>query len=177
MTTPTAVFSLRAIVREVIDGSTITDPGEVAAEVDRRVPDEHVREAMNEGLRALVREVFRAGGIPPGVREAPRPGRAPVAPLKGRSAKRKAINDSWKRVLEKRVHVGPDPSAWKLMGDCAYDDLMFMAEERRAIAARTLSRADRYEALADLLKLHGVEQVRELPEEVLVAHLGEGEGQ
>lgn len=93
---------------------------------------------------------------------------APVRPP-ARSAKVAAIRASGPKWLEERYNVGADPREWKRLGDCSFSDLMFAAGQRRDQAARTSAAAERLEALADLLRAHGVERVRDLPASVLAS--------
>lgn len=163
-------FSLAALIREVSAASISADPGVIAQEVEHRIPVEHIEDALRETLRSYVKEVGRTtaltfpaeGGKP-----------APCGKPNGQSWKRNGIREGWRAHLRARVHVGPDPSDWKLLGQCGYDDLMFAVEERRTIAARTAARADHMEELARLLRLHGVAQVSDLPDDALASHLRE----
>lgn len=193
-------FSLRHLIREVLDSSTMNDPHSIAPEVLRRVEDGDLRAALGECLPAMVREMIRAsrnGGIPnlsatppAGPRPAPRltlhaqpstpevmseaPGTGPMASVgrrpvakPGRSAKVAAIRESGPKWLRDRLNTGADPREWKRIGDCSFSDLMFAAAQRRDQAARTSAAAERLEALAELVRAHGVGRVRDLPESVL----------
>lgn len=188
-------FNLRHLVREVLDNSTLNDPHAVAAEVARRIEDGDLRAALKQCLAHLVREEIRSsrnGGLPalatPDVRQAPprltlhrqpeatteQVGSSPrptvkAAPAKPpvRSAKVAAIREAGPKWLRDRLNTGADPREWKRIGDCTFTDLMFAVAQRREQAARTSAAAERLEALAELVRAHGVERVRDLPEPVL----------
>ncbi|HZB31265.1 MAG TPA: hypothetical protein VE465_13960 [Streptosporangiaceae bacterium] len=164
-------FNLRDLVRDVTASSPATDPGSLADEVARRIPAEHRDVALRAMLRGYVREFITQDRMT----HTDPPARAPKPTNGGRSWKRDGIRDAWRKRLQDRLHVAADASAWKFLGDCGYDDLTFAALERRTAAERTLSKAEEYEALADLLKEHGVETVRELPAEVLASRLDGGD--
>jgi hypothetical protein len=105
------------------------------------------------------------GGVPrPIVKSGPSEGRRSA-----RSAKVAAIRASGPKWLEERYNVGADPREWKRLGDCGFAELMFAAGQRRDQAARTSAAAERLESLAELLRVHGVERVRDLPAPVLAS--------
>lgn len=105
------------------------------------------------------------GPVPrPVATSAPTPVRPPA-----RSAKVAAIRAAGPKWLEERYNVGADPREWKRLGDCGFSDLMFAAGQRREQAARTSAAAERLEGLAELLRSHGVERVRDLPASVLAS--------
>ena len=163
-------FNLRDLVRDVAASSPATDPGTLANEIARRIPAEHREAALQAMLRGYVREFLTQDRMT----HAEPPGR-PAQSNSARSWKRDGIREGWRKMLRDRLHVAPDPSAWKFLGDCTFDDLSFAALERRTAAERTIAKAEGYEALAALLKEHGVETVRELPAEVLASRLEAGE--
>lgn len=110
-------------------------------------------QVMTESPGAVPRPISKA---------APAPARQP-----GPSAKVAAIRAAGPKWLEERYNVGADPREWKRLGDCGFVDLMFAAGQRREQAARTSAAAERLEGLAELLRVHGVERVRDLPASVL----------
>ncbi|NUQ97871.1 MAG: hypothetical protein HOY79_15390 [Streptomyces sp.] len=186
-------FSLRHLIREVLDSSTLSDPHAIAAEVARRIDDADLRTALEQCLADPVREEIRKnrnGGLPTlatALPSAPRltlhtqpdvmteqPGGAPrpvvkAAPVRrpARSAKVAAIRESGPKWLRDRLNTGAEPREWKRIGDCTFTDLMFAAAQRRDQAARTSAAAERLEQLAELVRAHGVERVRDLPASVL----------
>jgi len=199
-------FSLRHLIREVLDTSTMNDPHAIAAEVVGRIEDGDLRAALEQCLSHVVREEIRSsrnGGLPsvpstlttssahPSHQTAPRltlhtqpeqavmteqPGgvprpvvKAPPARLPVRSAKVAAIRESGPKWLRDRLNTGADPREWKRIGDCSFTDLMFAAGQRREQAARTSAAAERLEALAELVRTHGVQRVRDLPASVLAS--------
>jgi len=153
-------FSLRALVREVIESGVI-GPEAVAAEVAGRVNNKLLRDALGEALVVYARheiDLDRRGNV---ILSGAGQGNS------GQSSKVAAIREHaerWRRALADQVNTA---DGYKVLGECTYDDLMFAAEQRRAVAARTLAKADQFESLALLLKRHGAETVAELPETVL----------
>lgn len=189
-------FNLRHLVRTVLAESTMSDPHSLAAEVSRRIDDGDLRTALKQCLANVVREEIRSarnGGLPvlpsPVRSDGPRltlhtqpqvmteqPGGVPRPVVKatpvrrpGRSAKVAAIRESGPKWLRDRLNTGSDPREWKRVGDCTFSDLMFAVGQRREQAARTSAAAERLEALAELVRVHGVERVRDLPESVLAS--------
>lgn len=177
--TEAPAFDLKALIREVAAESAHADPGALAEEVDKRVPDEHLREAFREMLRQFVRQmVVTSRTFPaPTVRDAAEPAQAsspaPARPA-NRSWKRNGIY-KWASVLRERVHVGVGAADWKFLGDCDREDLGFIAEERRALAEANIVKAEQYEKLRALLDEHRAATVRELPEQALEDTFGGAE--
>lgn len=189
-------FNLRHVVREVLAASTMNDPHALAGEVLRRIPRGDYKAALQQCLANMVREEIRShrnGGFlsaPPQQSAPPRltlhagsdapevmsehPGSGPMASVGRaparkpvRSAKVAAIRASGPKWLADRLYTSADPREWKRVGDCSFTDLMFAATQRRDQAARTSAAAERLESLAELVRAHGVERVRDLPASVL----------
>jgi hypothetical protein len=166
-------FNLRHLIREVLTSSLMADPRALATEVLGRIPADQVEAALSECLPDVVREEIRCSrnratnAAPMGER----PGSAPS----GRSAKVAGIREMWQAKLRERLHVGPSPSDWRLLGDCTAEHLDFAAAERREQAARCEARAEEYGALAGALRAAGVKRVRDLPAATLRTRLGESE--
>lgn len=185
-------FSLRHLIREFLDSTTMSDPHTIAPEVLRRISDKDLKAALGECLPLMVREMIRcsrSGGfssapVPsrldlhagPDESEvmSEHPGSGPMASVgrlparkPGRSAKVAAIRASGPKWLNDRLRTGADPREWKLIGDCSFSDLMFAVAERRVQVARTAAVAERFERLAELVRVYGVERVRDLPASVL----------
>ena len=154
-------FILRHLVREVLADTDAADPGEIAGQVMARIPPRMIRVALSQALRLYVRQVIsetRTGNNPPSA--------SPIQP----SLKVAAIRDGWQRRLRDRVHVGD--SAWKMLADCTYDDLLAAAAERRQLADRNNAWARTYDAWARLMTEAGVTTFGELPAEILMQTLG-----
>jgi hypothetical protein len=180
-------FNLRQLVREVRSTSTMLDPHLIAAEVLRRINDEDLRQALSECLAAFVREEIRHSRnhssfpltqeptrrptvlrpVQPVGAFAGLPGNAPAKPKPARSAKVAAIRAAAHAWMQETIHVSADPRDWKRIGDCGFAELMFAAASRREMARRTNAKAGQYESLAELVRVHGVQRVRDLPEHVL----------
>jgi hypothetical protein len=171
-------FNLRSLIREVLDESVLADPGGVAKEVSKRVPDDHLRDAFEEMLRTYVTNTITGGRtlfpkpVNGAFHEVPVPQVGGKSRAVGRSKKVEGIREAWREVLRQRINIGPAPEDWKFLGDCDTEDLAFAETARRELAARNLANADQLKGLRDLLAEHGVEHVRDLPDSVLAAYLG-----
>lgn len=169
-------FNLRQVARDVLTSSTMADPRDLAAEVFRRIAAEDYAAALNECLPDFVREEIRHSRnltAPAGLMAERTGGGGGTRPAP-RSSKVAGIRSYWQSRLRERLHVGPAPSDWLLLGDCSFDDLMFAATARREIAARNAAKAEEYAELAEALRTAGVARVRDLPAKTLQARL-EGE--
>lgn len=147
-------FDLRAAVNDVLDTTSLTDPVAIAAKVAENVPTRQLRVALAEALVSFVANVNQRRRM-----NNPLLGGAPQV-RSGRSTKVAGIATWWAAALRDRVHVD---GGHKFLGDCTFDDLMFAASERRQQARLNEAKADQYEALAKLLREHGVDRVADLP--------------
>lgn len=150
-------FNLRALVRDVLESSTLADPTDVANEVMRRIPKSSQRAALVQALRAFVRQVISEQRMSIRITDG-----QPTLPVVG-SAK-VAARREWAQALRLRV-AGLD--GWKSLADCTYADLLHAAKERREQARRNSAKARQYELLASLLTEHSADRVRDLPQDVL----------
>jgi hypothetical protein len=163
-------FDLRRLVREVMDSSTLADPHAIADEVYQRIPKSMIAVALQVTLKAFVRQVVSES------RHRMSPSRVPVPNAtvggSGFSAKRAGIAEWWQRALRDRVEVGGSGKReWKMLGECTADDLERAAAFREQQAERNKSVARMYRAWARTLNERGVQQMRELPPEVLQQNL------
>jgi hypothetical protein len=174
MTTATA-FSLRSLVRDVMDTSALADPGALAKEVLRRVPDEHLREAFEEMLRTYVQNTItgRRNLIPSAALQESLPQGGRSRPV-GRSGKVAGIREAWRAVLKERINIGPASDDWKFLADCNSEDLAFAETARRDLAARNVANADQLQGLRELLAEHGKHRVCDIADSVLAAYFGGG---
>lgn len=154
-------FDLRAAVRHVLDTTDLADPRDIATKVAENVPANQRIYALTTALDPYVREAIqrRRNSNPIIGSASPRTGSSKVAAIQ-----------AYARALRDQVHVGA--GAWKPLGDCTYDDLMFAAEERREHARQNAAAAERYQTLADLVRDEGAARVADLPVEVLRDRLG-----
>lgn len=151
----TEPFVLRHCVRDILAGTTEADPGVIAGMVVAHISREDRDAALSHAMRLFVRQVIsetRTGHRPPNV--------TPIHRT-SRSSKVTAIRDGWQRRLRDRVHVGQ--SAWKLLADCTYDDLLAAAAERQDQSDRTAAWAREYRAMASAVLDADVETFGELP--------------
>jgi len=156
-------FNVRAVIREVVEESGLTDPGEIAAKVAENVPAKALRPVLAEVLRDTVRIALHS--YKTWRQPSPEPERD-RRPSSGRSAKVGAIRD-WARVLRQPVAV--EGNVWKQFGECSADDLAFLAVDRRENAAESLAAAVRFEKYAAALDEHGAEAVADLSDEVIAS--------
>jgi hypothetical protein len=154
-----SAYDIRAAVRAVMDETDLTSPEEIAAKVAESVPAKSLRAVLATVLRDYVRiELGRD--------------RSPVLrPAPTGSAKVRAYREYAQRWLRERVFVGD--SGWKLLGDCTYENLRYLEQERLVNAERSRLAAARYATLAELVQRHSVARVADLP----AALLTEAEGQ
>jgi hypothetical protein len=165
-------FNLRQHVRELLTSSAIADPRQLAAEAFADIPAESYGPALRQCLPDVIREEIRHSRNftpAPVMGEQPRVigGGSKARP----SPKVASIRAMWQVRLHERIHIGPEPSDWKLLGDCTFDQLMFAAGERRELAARNEAKAVEYAELAEAVRAAGVERVRDLPAGMLRARL------
>lgn len=152
-------LNLHALIREIADGSSLRGPREIAAKVAENIPTKHVRAALAEALVAYVREeLTRARAI------------HPVTPAagnvnSGRSSKVAAIRDAWRRTLAGQFHVGA--GQWERLADCSYEQVAFLATERRDQAERNAAAADMFERLGKAMRKHAATVVADVPESTL----------
>lgn len=172
-------YDLRASVKQVLDGSSLNSPAEIAAKVAEDVPSHALRACLRLTLAAYAAQIIRedrnyaspnfqtpasqtALGSQNDVA-----GGAPSAARRSWGAR---YRDAWQRSLTSRVHVGD--SQWKQLGDCTYADLEAIAAERNRNAEKNAAAARYYNGLRALLTEHAVDTVRDLPTEVLMDALG-----
>lgn len=158
-------FNLRATVRDTIASTDEADPGVIAGMVTAKIKAADRDAALTQAMRLFVRQIIsetRTGNRPTNI--------LPISQRSGRSTKVAAIRDGWQRRLRDRVH-GAD-GAWKMLGDCTYDDLMSAASERQELADRNQAWAREYRAMAEAVADAGVETFRDLPAERQMLMLG-----
>lgn len=88
-------------------------------------------------------------------------GRRGVTPArKVMSTKQSLIRDEyWPRFLNQHIAL---PSGYKRLAEATVDDLMFLAEQRRAQANELMMRADQFEALATLMRKQRVKILEQI---------------
>lgn len=172
-------FDLRALIREVCAGSSITDPATLAKEVGRRIGRSQERAAIDQALPTMLQHyISRNRGsinVPDGhLAGDTQSGRAVGTPAPGiaRSRKVAAIRETWRKMLGDRINIGPDLSDWKFLSDCTAVDLDYAAQLRENHARRNAARAVQLRSLAELLDQHQVTTVGELPTDALSVALG-----
>ncbi len=155
---PDETFDLRALVRQVITGSSLRGPREISAKVLEMIPPDKLRAALAIVLPEYVRIMLHDS---PGT-----PSRTGAGNLNSaRSPKVRAQREYWREMLTKQRHVGH--GKWKQLAECSYDEVMFLASERADIARRTAAAGEMYEAVAAEMKKRKVAVVADLPEATL----------
>lgn len=144
-------MTVASLIRQVLADTELTDPADVAAEAFARMdPDQY-----GELLRSVLREAARLEMS----RE--RMTHNPATPAKSSYV---AAMQRYAKVLRSRVQV---EGVWKFYGDCTHAELVTLANESRAEAARNVAAAERHEKTAAAIQEYGVTTVRELPESVI----------
>lgn len=134
--------SIGSIIRTVIEGQTapVVSASEIAAQVVARIP--------SDLYRAYLLDLI-AGDVSAQV-SALRSKVTPVPLRAGRSTKQALIRDQfWPQFLATKVSL---PGGYKPLADATADDLLFLAEERRAMAGDLMRRAEQFEHLAGLMR-------------------------
>lgn len=154
--------TVAALIREVLEETTLTEPHAVADEVIRRLPLNARAAALAEVLPTFVRTAFsRARMVTP----EPLEGAGAPTPLKRKpqsSSKVAACRDDWAAKKQTPVLVG---ATWKRLGECTNVDLLLLADSIRARAAKMAAKADWYEMLAgSLAPGETVDGLDEMPE-------------
>lgn len=165
-----AELNLTALIRAVIDESDEVAPEAIAKLVLDRVKANQRADALRQALPALVRSEFLRGS--PGFSPTSTPARQGTVEDHGTragggptSSKVAAIREHWRAVLRQRIAVGD--GEYRMLSDCTALDLEAAAERRRQHATQTLARATQLDALAALVREHGVSTVGELPDTAL----------
>jgi hypothetical protein len=158
------MFNLRNLIREVFDSTEIVGPDALIEPVMARIPDECVHEALRQALRSEVRIVMdtRRGSNPLLTSQ-----RASASNDKPWTRPYSWKVDGWREKWLRDQVVVDEDHAWKPLGDCTMSDLLYAATYRRKLASQNNAIADRYENIAAKLKEHGVDSVRELPDDAL----------
>jgi len=157
-------FSLRARIREVMDGSATADPKAIADEVLARINTRDAMAALEQALPSYVR-IF--------VGETRRHA---VASTGGRrSWKAEGARDYAAEFLRRQEDVVGDGTGWKFIAECDAEDMRAVAMKRRQQAADLVDTAAWYEKIAGLLDEHSAATVGALPEPVLLALATNGE--
>lgn len=157
---------LRAMIREVADGSSLRGPREIAAKVAENVPAKNLRAALAEALVAYVREELTR------LRAVPTSTAAPGNRNSGRSSKVAAIREAWRRTLAGQFHVGK--GRWEKLADCTYEQVAFLATERREQAERNAAAAAVFERLGEAMRKARAAVVADMPDETLAEILSGG---
>lgn len=166
------VNRLTELVRRVVRRSQAPDPTDVAAEVSKEIPDEGLREALDEALVIVVRTVVSRmrGHVedpestdPGGDLVVPDAHLLGVAPGVGPS-KATAIRHAWRARLHERIAVGADRGGWRFLADCSAEDLDYAAALRFEHSARTRATGEKLAELANAVRAAGVERVADLPD-------------
>lgn len=155
-------FNLRHLVRDVLATSTLADPGDVADEVLRQIPEQSTRAALEQALRHYVRWIIGMNRSASASEPAEKQEFVPSVKVTG-------IREAWRKHLRDRIHVGN--SIYKFHGKLTREDCRFAAKERRELARQNDAAAERFEKEDAAITEHGVETLDQLPDDVLKALL------
>lgn len=154
MTVEAPPFSVRALIRQTVDGSGLVEPAEVAAKVAESIPDELLRLALAQVLPSYVQTVFG------GNRSSTRGGQ----PFVQGPSRADRVRNWYQQFLAQPLQVN---GAWKRLGECTSTDLVTLAADRRDIARRNERIAAEFDLMATQLKRRKVTHVCDLPAEVV----------
>lgn len=158
-----STFSIRSAVRAVIDDTDLASPEEIAAKVAESIPAKELRAVVAVVLRDYVRIQLHQGRLSTSFVSPSDVKPSDVKP--NGSAKVRAIRDAAPRWLRDRVYIGA--AGWTLLGECTYENLLYLESERLDNAAASTAAAQRYARLAALVKRYKVARVADLPKRVL----------
>ena len=166
MSTVPDEFDLRALVRQVATETSLRGPEEITAKVVEMVPDKHLRAALLLTLPDTVRRVLFQDRQP--VERYARQTEKQTAGNvnSARSSMSKRIREGWRRTLAGQFHIGH--GQWKVLGECTYDEVMFLSAERQAHAEANAAAAAMFARLAAAMKRRKATTAGDLPEKVLV---------
>lgn len=193
-------FNLRALIREAMATAPYANPGQLAAEVAERIPENKVREALDQALRFFVRQVMSeerphgpiaqpsrvpasvtrpsggSGAVPLPTFTPPQPDNTPVPQNVGGPQAKYTGSRKGAEIRDGWQKVldakYSTPDGWKSLGDCTYDDLQGMAAYLDKQADQKKARARGWRELAALMTEHEAQILRDLPAEVLMNALG-----
>lgn len=149
---------LRDVVRDVLRGTDLVDPQDIADEVLRRIKPADQKAALRQALLAFVRQVNSETRTAVAIVD---PSTQAVLvrrnmKLEARSMRAQALRD--------RYHV-PNVGM-KMLADMTGPDLLAAADYRDEQARRNEAKARQLRVLAGVLTDHGVTKVSDLPVEV-----------
>lgn len=155
------------LIRTTIQETNLTDPREIATAVAERtpvelVPDLYAKLLVQEVRMFLSTERRQVFSQARQLHEHAGSGKKPLGKARTRAT---LVRDWWSEFKATRVHVGD--SVWKTLGDCTFEDLRVLHDERASHAESVLQEAQRFDALSKLVEDAGVSTVGEL-DEVLV---------
>jgi hypothetical protein len=171
---PDEEFSVAALVRRLIAETSLRGPRELGDKATEMVPAKHLRDALRQAMPHLVRyELQHDRRYTPPAAATSRQARTGEASERmpgrnvnsARSSKAAAIREGWRKVITGQFHVGG--KKWEVLADCSYEQVVFMAGERREKAAKNSWWAGRFTETAQEMRKHGVNRVGDLPEDVL----------
>lgn len=145
--------SIGSIIRTAIEETPDDfDAGTIAATVINRIPKRLYVTYLKE---LIVGRIASEVGY---LRNQTTPAR------KNMSTKQKLIRDEyWPKFLAQKIAL---PSGYKSMSDATRDDLIFIAQMRRAQANDLLGKASQFEALAELMKKTGAKTLGRLDPQI-----------
>lgn len=156
-------FNLRALIREVCDSSTIADPRTLSLEVFKHIDPDDYPLGLQQALPNLVGAVVSQSRMQ---NDAPN-----MAGPRRPKSRKVAGYQQLAVMLRDRLNVGPDVTDWKFLGDCTATDLTYAKQVRESIARANQTKALQYGYLASQLAEHGVDTVKDLPENLLTEAL------
>ncbi|MGD9749691.1 MAG: hypothetical protein AB7W59_01730 [Acidimicrobiia bacterium] len=161
------------------DEADVINVEKVATEVQHRVPAADRDDALAQALTYMVRHVVARGRVSTEIRAENAtayetvqhaPAESPAAPKVGRSWKRDGIREYWRRALTERYSIDRNGNLLPL-GKLSREQVQFNIVAREEQARRSSAKALQLRGLLDLMVRHDVDQVADLPEQVLASIL------
>jgi hypothetical protein len=156
-------IKLSTLVREILDGTELTDPTEITDELLQRLTPSDLETVFGMLLRAYVVDVMRAHRSAPGEHRSSATGRPVGTPAETRADRSRAL---WRSELFARYYV-PDEESYALLGDLTAGQHRAIAEHRRQLAQANRQAAQWHALIARALRDNSVVRTADLPADVL----------
>lgn len=154
-------FDLRALIRDAFEDTP--EPREVWQKVRAGLNEETVWLAVDvmgpDFCRLIGGGQRREAITPAGAERMVHESRSGI----GTPKREAACRDRWERAMCKPLPLGTDGKVpAKMLGDCTPDDCLTAAQIRRSTAQATITRAEKFERLAEKMRMHRAKCVRDL---------------
>lgn len=172
-------YDLRAELRNILDTTDLTDPGEITDKVIATIPPDALVDVLRQVLRPYVQNflgtdrlrLIQSSSSDHRFNDAHCRPAAAGQPLDRESGSqssadshdgRAAAPRSWKRDGIRDIFRSRMPGQGKMLGDCTVEDITAAAIERETLSAKNAAWAVRYRKLAKRMEQYHVTLVSEL---------------